>query len=633
MLFTSTFSKKILFGLFIILFTQFNGFGQSSKAVKELQKARIALKEDDFDAAWVHIEKALSKDPEYLDALLMAADVKMYEQKTKEAIAYYESALRIANKPYIKYKLALAYRDDLRYDDGLVLLRQFENERQIPKEKQEEFQQLMSNMEFGAQAIKHPVPFAPVDLGGGINTLAMEYFPSINARGDVLVFTSRMTEGPKQDEDFFASVLVDSTWQKAERLDGYLNTSDNEGAQSLSADGTELFFTGCHRQDGYGSCDIYISLYRNGLWTKPRNLGRSINTGNWESQPSISPDGKTLYFVRGKSGYNTNTTIMQATRNTDGSFSAATPIDGPINTPFEDASPFIHFDNQTLYFTSNGHPGMGAKDLYYSKKQPDGRWGEPINLGYPINTPFDEFSLIVGPDGKTGYFSSNRNKGGEDLDLFSFQLPAQSRAIATTYVIGKVVDVANGKPVETEVDFYDLSNNTSFQQLQTDANGNFFGVMPKDRNFAVFINEKGYLPFSENYELTGVDTEDNFKLKISLTPIKPGTKFTLTNILFDTDSYELKPESFAELDRLTTFLVANPTLKATLNGHTDNEGSPAHNKTLSANRAKAVVDYLVDKGIKKERLSYKGYGDTQPIANNNTPQGRKQNRRTEVVLN
>jgi outer membrane protein OmpA-like peptidoglycan-associated protein len=323
---------------------------------------------------------------------------------------------------------------------------------------------------------------------------------------------------------------------------------------------------------------------------------------------------------------------MFTKRNPDGTWSKAQPLPGPVNTSFATESPYIHFDNQTLYFTSNGHPGFGGKDIFYSKIQPDGTWGEPVNLGYPINTPANEFSLVVDPDGKTAYFASNREKGGEDLDIFSFILPEQNRANKIAWILGNVFDESTGKPLKVQVEFYNLNDQKEFQQVKSDQNGSFFAVMPVNKSFAVFINQAGYLPYSENYDLAGVDTELNYEITIRLKPIKQGTKFTLNNVLFDTDSYNLKPESEEELNRLTAFLKNNPDIKAELHGHTDNQGTPAYNQKLSEQRAKAVVEYLVAHGIQANRLSSKGFGDQQPIADNNTEKGRKQNRRTDVIL-
>jgi outer membrane protein OmpA-like peptidoglycan-associated protein len=624
---------KTFFLGFIFVLMSIMAMGQNKKALTAYHEARMALQSEDYEECWKQIEKALKYDPNYFDALLFAGDFRMSEEKANEAIPYYERALMVKQQTFVKYRLAIAYRDNMQYSKGLRYAREYEMEAKIPEEKLIEIYLLIASLEFGEQAMKNPVPFEPIDLGGNINTVdGMEYFPSINARGDVLVYTSRTPEGQKQDEDFFASIYQNGAWQRGERLDGFLNSSDNEGAQSLSADGTELYFAGCQRMDGFGSCDIYVSLYRNGLWTKPQNLGTAVNTVNWESQPSISPDGKTLYFVRGKAGVNANTNIMYTVRQADGTWSKAEPIGAPINTPFADESPYIHFDNQTLYFTSDGHPGMGRKDLFYSKKQPNGTWGDPVNLGYPINTPNNEFSLVVGPDGKTGYFASDRINGGFNLDIYSFELPQSTSATAITWINGKVRDVETGKPVQSILEFYDLRGKIPFQQIETDAQGNFFAVMPVDRAFAVFINQKGYLPYSENFDLAGVDTASNYQVNIGLQPIKSGTMFTLKNILFDTDSYVLKEESFEELDRLVAFLTENAAIKAAIHGHTDNQGSAAHNKTLSENRAKAVVSYLVEKGIAANRLTSKGFGDTQPIADNETEKGRSLNRRTEVIL-
>ena len=628
------FTKNLLRLLLIsaTLFVALSAQAQNKKAVKAYQNAREALQQENYEGCWSEIEKALKYDPEYFDALIFAGDFKMYEEKPGDAIPYYERALAVKNVAYVKYRTAMACRDNLQYTKALSYARQYEKEARIPEEKQPEFYLFLASLQFGEQAIQHPVVFEPIDIGSAINTEAMEYFPSINAMGDVLVYTSRNTTGDKQDEDFFASIYKEGAWQQGERLEGFLNTNDNEGAQSLSADGTELYFAGCQRMDGFGSCDIYVSFYRNGLWTKPYNLGTGVNTSNWESQPSIAPDGKTLYFVRGRAGATTNTTIMVAHRNEDGSWGRAEPIGAPINTPFADESPYIHFDNQTLFFTSDGHPGMGRKDLFYSKKQPDGTWGEPVNLGYPINTPNNEFSLIVGPDGKTGYFASDRLTGGFNLDIYSFELPAESRATPIAWVLGNVKDEETGKPLTSIIEFYDFKGKQPFQQIETDANGNFFAVMPVDRMFGVFVNKKGYLPYSANYDLAGVDTAGNYELQIKLKPVKAGTKFTLRNILYDTDSYVLKQESFTELDKLVQFLKDNPNLKAEIQGHTDNEGSPEHNKVLSLNRAKSVVEYLIEKGIDKTRLTYVGFGESQPVAENATEAGRRLNRRTEVVI-
>lgn len=623
---------KTIFTLALFIAVNSSLLAQNKKAQKALRDARQAVRIDDFDLAWKHISKALKYDPDYIDANIMAGDFKMRMEKADQAIPYYEHALKLSQRAFLKYKLAIAYRDETRYAEGLDLLLEYEKEKSIPEHNKTSFELLKASMAFAKSAIEHPVEFNPIDLGEGVNTDGMEYFPSINARGDVLVITRRYPEAQKSDEDFYASTYIDGKWHEAQKLDGFLNTNLNEGAQSLAADGTELYFTGCHRNEGYGSCDIYVSYFRNGLWTKPRNLGRAINTERWESQPSISPDGKTLYFVRGKNGQTTNITIMQATRDEKGYWGQVKPVEGEINTPFADEAPFIHFDNQTLYFTSDGHPGMGRKDLFFSKKQPDGTWGKPVNLGYPINTPFNEFSLVVGPDGKTAFFASNRIKGGENLDIFSFQLPEQSQATSIAWVIGTVKDAETGKPIKTNLDFHDLNSKASFQQITTDPEGQFFAVMPTDKNFAVFVNQEGYLPFSENYDLAGIDHESNYELEITLQPIKAGTSFTLRNILFDTDSYQLKSSSEEELNRLVVFLSTNPNLKAEIQGHTDNQGSKSHNQKLSLNRAQAVLQYLVTHGISKNRLTAKGFGDTVPIAENDTEKGRSLNRRTEVLL-
>ncbi len=413
-----------------------------------------------------------------------------------------------------------------------------------------------------------------------------------------------------------------------------LNTRLNEGAQSLSASGNVIFFAACERPEGKGSCDIYASfLQGDNTYSKPLNLGPNINTALWESQPSISSDGKTLYFVRGAGSTARDIEIMYSTLSERGQWSEAKKVEGLINTPGQDVSPFIHFDNQSLYFASNGHPGMGELDFFVSRRQADGTWGEPQNLGYPINTAGAEFSLIVAPDGKTGFFASDNIDGGFGrLDLYSFELPEESRALEIAYIRGKVINKKTREPIAAEIQFSDLEKNKAVLTDNSGRDGNYFSVLPGNSDYGLSIQKKGFLFYSKNFSLSNQSAEKAYVLNVELIPIEVGERVKLENIFFGFDSYELEDRSFAELTTIINFLKENPGVTISVEGHTDNEGSSSYNKSLSENRAKAVYTYLAEQGIDKSRLSYKGFGDSQPVSTNDTEEGRALNRRTEVKI-
>ena len=383
-----------------------------------------------------------------------------------------------------------------------------------------------------------------------------------------------------------------------------------------------------------GSCDIYASfLQKDGSWSEAVNLGPKINSVMWESQPSISSDGKTLYFVRGRSGNSQNIDIYYSTLDDQGRFSEAQPIKGKVNTPAQEQSPYIHFDNQHLYFSSNGHPGMGGQDFFVSERQPDGSWGEPKNLGYPINTPKEEFSLIVAPDGKTGYFSSDGlsdNIGS--TDLYSFTLPEESQARQIAYIEGVVSNQKTKEKLDAHLIFSRLDSNTIALEENTKGDGYYFTVLPSGIDYALTIEKPGFLFYSKNFSLSQVNADKAYRLDVELIPIEADKRVKLENVFFAYDSYKILPTSYPELDQIVNFLKDNPTVKVRLEGHTDNQGGAAYNKTLSLNRAKAVVSYLKEKGIESSRMEADGFGAEKPVASNDTEEGRALNRRTELVI-
>jgi len=443
-----------------------------------------------------------------------------------------------------------------------------------------------------------------------------------------------------------------------------INTHLNEGAQTISGDGKLFIFTGCNRKDGVGSCDLYYSRQvTKGQWSKPRNLGRPVNSPGWESQPSLSIDGRTLYFVSERAGMGKRD-IFVCYRKKKG-WTEPQPLSDVINTPEHDQSPYLHPDGKTLYFMSQGHPGMGKDDLYFSKKQSDGSWSTPQNLGYPINTEEHEGALFIARDGKTAYFATDRmaKKTVEqqdvnafqnpmakvDIDIYSFELPVAARANPVTYVKAIVKDADTKKPLQSYAQLTSLSSLTTIYDGSTDKVGELFVCIPLGDNYGLHVERPGYAFHSENFTLMEeTSLADPFTLEIFLKKIPKPTAATnptptsttpvksepiiLKNVFFATNSAELRPESVDELTRLKEMLEANATLRIQINGHTDNVGDDQSNLTLSDNRAKAVEDFLIKNGISGNRLSHKGFGETSPIDSNDNEVGRQNNRRTEFLI-
>jgi outer membrane protein OmpA-like peptidoglycan-associated protein len=596
------------------------------------------------------LKKALKEDDNFVEAHSALAYLLMGYNRSEEAIVHFEKAVAINAKFYPQniYFLANAYMSVGKYDDAIKSYEMLSKFDRISPATKEAAAKELINAKFGSQAVKNPKPFKPVNMGPGVNTNYAEYFPSITADGKQFLFTREivLSEMSRQ-EDFYLSKKenTNSEWKDAMPVLG-VNTMGNEGAPSISADGNFMFFASCMEQTGdygtpdrkgYGSCDIFYSQKRDGKWTKPVNIGPTVNTANWETQPSFSSDGKTLYFVRGliSRGAIKEQDIYMSVIGADGKFGTPVKLSDKINTDEQEESVFIHPDNQTLYFSSAGHPGMGGLDIFMSRRQPDGSWGEAINLGYPINTYATDNSLLVDPSGKLAYFASDRAGGFGALDIYQFELPEDVRPVKLTYIKGKTYNAKTKDPVSAKFELIDLETQQSVTESYSDNAGQFLVTLTGNKNYIVNVSKDGYLFYSDNFSLKGKETDFNkpYLLDIPLQPIDTGSTVELKNVFFDVDKWELKPESKAELDKLIFFLNKNPSVKIELGGHTDNSGKKEWNKTLSTNRAKSVYDYILTNGkIAAARLSFKGYAETKPKVPNDTPENKAKNRRTEFKV-
>ena len=622
----------------------------NKKAVKYFEDSKKMFQiRKDADAEKL-IKKAIEEDPQFIEAHSAYADFLMGNNRVKEAIPLYEKAIQLNPKIFIdnNFYLGGAYLHEAQYEKAIPCFEIILKTERINPNLKDEAARFLKNAKFGADAIKHPQPFKLVNVGAGINTAEFEYFPALTADGNTFLFTRNIREGegvtaPRQ-EDFYLSKKVNSVWQTANPITS-VNTLGNEGAPSLSADGEIMFFASCMEmtgdygssdRKGYGSCDIFYAQKINGKWTKPRNAGSTINTKNWETQPSFSSDGKTLYFIRGivtRDGIK-NPDIYSSTIGDDGKFTEPVKLSDNINTLEGEESVFIHPDNQTLYFSSEGHPGMGGLDIFVSKKQADGTWGKAVNLGYPINTFTDENSLLVDANGKLAYYASEREGGFGGLDIYQFELPESVRPEKITYVKGLTYNAKTKVPVDASFELIDLETQQSVTSAYSNSAGEFLVTLTSNHNYLVNVSKPGFLFYSDNFSLKDkvADYNKPYQLQIPLQPIDTGI-IELKNIFFDVNKADLKAESKAELQKIIAFLKANPTLKVEFSGHTDNSGDKVFNKTLSNNRAKAIYDYVIEKGsILAANLSYKGYGDTKPKAPNDSPENKAKNRRTELKV-
>ncbi len=617
------------------------------KAIKLYENGASCMQQRDWDCADGNLKKAAAADPRFIEPRIYLAE--MYEERNKpvEAMAAYTEVLAI-NAAY--FPPAALHLADLEMGQGLYTQarKHYAMAKQLDKdpERKQRAARGIENADFAVKAVQQPVPFDPVNLGPGVNTKDPEYFPAVTVDDSTLMFTRLLQDKRSSygmQEDFYVShKQQDGKWSTAQPVNT-VNTLDNEGAGTLTPDGRFIIFTKCAGVDGsygkdlkgLGSCDLFISRRTGDHWSKPQNLGVPVNSAGWESQPSMGSDGRTLYFIRGartREGKQ-NTDIYVSRMGDDGAFSKPELLGPNVNSPGKEESVQIHPDGKTLYFSSDGRVGMGGLDIYMSRMQADGSWGPALNLGYPINTPGDENSVLVNANGQLAYFASDRAGGFGDLDLYGFTLYPEARPTPVSYIRGKVTDKATGKPLEADVELYDLGTGKLATASYSDPiTGEFTVCLPTGVDHALNASADGYLFYSRNYSFSEMKGNAPYQLNVALSKAERGQTIALRNIFFQTASYALLPTSTMELDKLVKMMKTSPQMRIEVGGHTDNVGKDAANQLLSEQRAKAVRDYLVEHGIGADRLTAKGYGPTRPVATNDNEEGRALNRRTEVTV-
>lgn len=574
--------------------------------------------------------------------------IKVYEEALKEdkrhdyifmrmalcynSLALGDSGLKFIDKAMIESKhpslemyrikgfsMQLLYR----FDEAIKLYRKSDpkkmDRRYVPK--------YIKECEYGKSYLKKPVDVSITNMGNVINTKHHDLLPKITADGKYLFFTSYPPEGESHLnnlQDIYRSVRKNDTWTTPQKVASPISDPENNDAVvGISPDGQTMFLF-----RGSNGGDILVSEIVNGKWSEPSQM--SFNTVGKESSITISPDGKTLLFVRKSIGGNSN--IYESVKESAGTWSTPRPLPKTINTTYDEESPFLHPDGKTLYFSSKGHSSMGGFDIFKSTLV-NGEWSTPENLGYPVNTTGDDFCFVLSADGQKGYYSSQRKEGFGGQDIYELTFKADEELPELTLLKGTVKNKLTGNPVEAAIEIWD--NQTEKQVAQFRSNeetGEYLVTLPVGRNYAIRINDTSSLFHSENVFLPLGKGYEVVEKHILLSPIQKGAKVTLNNVFFETGAAVLNTESHAELDVVVALLKQYPDVKVEIGGHTDNVGSDDSNQLLSQKRAQVVVDYFVAEGISTTRLIAKGYGSTAPVVDNDTEAGRKQNRRTELII-
>ncbi|MBF9254709.1 OmpA family protein [Pontibacter sp. 172403-2] len=639
---------KLLFAIFFLTlginsasFAQTKALStSSSKAERLYYKADEYAKARDFDKALESLADAVAKDPGFAEAYLKAASLHKMMGHKAAVFENLKKGLQLlpyspALAPYY-FDLAELYFDRGAYEQAKARYSDFLKAGSRKPNLVARARQQQQSIDFALEAMQHPVNFSPVPLPASINSFQLQYFPYTTADQRFFIYTARAGSKPEQDENIFISQRKDGAWQAPVSISDAINSPANEGAATISGDGKSLVFTSCSRSDSQGDCDLYISFRTGNDWSKPVNMGNTVNSKAWDSQPSLSADGRILYFSSTRGGGVGKEDIWVTQRNDDGSWQKSVNLGASVNSTGRDMAPSIHASGAALYFVSDGHTGMGGLDIFKADRGAGNQWSAPENLGYPLNTQEDEGSLFITPDNKMGYYSRQETTGtgSATIKLYQFEVPEEWRSSASsTFAQGRVLDAGTKKSVAAQVQLYDTEADSLVQQVNSDKiTGEYTVVLTEGRQYAFYVSTPGYLMNSLSFDYTSSKALTPVALDIYLEPLKAGAAVVLNNLFFGTGQYTLERKSKTELDKLIAFMQQDKNIRIEISGHTDDVGSGKDNMELSEKRAKAVAEYLTGHGISKNRIRYKGYGESKPLKPNTSDENRQLNRRIEMQV-
>jgi outer membrane protein OmpA-like peptidoglycan-associated protein len=638
----------ILSLLMTVMLTQVTVSGQnfhtrSNKALKYYDQGKRDYELLYYDRAESNLRLAVKEDNRFYEAHILLGQLYTDTGDWEKSVTHYRSAVKIDSLYFVPalFSLGRAELRTGRYIEAMNHLEAFLKQPGVTQKLRSEAEKLLASCRFALTFPASLFEREPVSAGDSVNTPLDEYWPSVTGDGQQLIFTREVKRAGgygrdynrDRQEDFYVSRWVaDGYWGKARNAGAPLNTAGNEGAQSISSDGRYMFFTACDRNDGQGRCDIYYSSNDGNRWSPGLNLGPPVNSAYWESQPSISPNGRMLFFVSNRPGGMGGMDIWYSTRGSDGKWNKPVNPGKGMNTSGDEFSQFIYFNGRTLYFSSNGRESFGGHDIYVTTMNRDSTWTTPENLGPPVNTPADETGLVIESSGRRAYFSSVRNKDS-GKDIYYLDLPEEIQPEPVSYFKGNVIDKASGQPIKARYELTDLTRRAEVINSVTDGRGEFFVCLPQGSSYGLNVTAPGYMIFSENFDFVeGYTSSEPYLKTIALNRVREGEFMRMYNVFYDTDSWELLESSLPELEQLLEFLIVNPTVVIEIGGHTDSDGSEEHNQRLSERRANSVREFLIKRGIAGERIFSHGYGETTPVADNITPAGKRLNRRTEITI-
>ncbi len=637
----------LLIALFLVnslVFAQKSYSVTSRKAIKYYEQGMNLInghtpdRKRDFDGGTAYLKKALKVAPDFIEVHVQLAQSAFLFQQFKDQEYHYSEVVRIApsNEKYVR--IYFLYGDLLmrhkRYEEAIKEFTRIEKFPKVNKKYYRDAVRLKANCEYAIVAMKDPYDLDLVMLDKAtVNRFLFQSHPILTGDEEQMIYSARASAHRHADENIVISTKKDNVWQRSTSISDQINTNQNEGFACISSNGKMLIFTSCDRVGGIGSCDLYVSYKEGEKWGKPENLGPKVNCGDWDSEPALSADGRTLYFSSNRKGGYGGRDIWYSKLNEDGEWGQAHNLGGTVNTVKDEVTPFMHFDGIHLYFASSGHIGLGGYDIFVSEKKGT-KWSIPQNLGYPLNTEHNEGSLFITPDYRKGYFEKYQKEGiNSHAEIFEFDYPPKLKPkFKCSYAKGIVYDKKTKQPIKATVELINLDSKETDQLVDSDAkNGEYLVMLTEGREYALSVQKEGYLFYSDHFDYTSHSTSPQ-ALNVYLEPIQKNTHIALQNIFFETNKYNLKDKSFIELNKVVQLLTKNPSIKLEISGHTDNIGNDSTNLTLSQNRAKAVYNYLIEKGIVKSRLIHKGMGEKNPIADNNTEAGRSKNRRIEIKV-
>ncbi len=560
---------------------------------------------------------------------------------------YQEDSYKEKNAPFVAYKfLADAYHLDYQFDKAIQTYEKYistmsENNSTdakllaVAKHK-------IEMCKIGKGLVANPINIKIQNLGSNVNSNSSDYSPVLSADQNTLLFTSRRPQstGNQRDndgnymEDIYMSTKTKTGWSPAKNIGAPINTEWHEATVGLSPDGQTILIY----KDDNGDGNIYSTTLNGDVWSSPVKLNENINSKYWEPSAFISADGNTIYFASNRPGGFGGRDLYVSKRKYDGDWEQATNMGPSINTVYDEDAPFIHPDGVTLSFSSSGHNSMGGFDVFSSILSTDGVWSQPINVGFPINTTDDDIFYVISPDSKTAYLSSFREGGlGEKDNYMATFLDRKETPL--TLMKGIVLN-KDGNPAKNAR--ITITDNETEQVVgiytANSKTGAFLFILTPGKNYNITYQADGHLFYSENMEIPKASNYYEINRAVTLDPIIVGSKIVLNNIFFDFDKSTLRPLSNVELKNLVQLMKSNPNLKVEISGHTDSKGNDDYNLKLSQERAEAVVNRLIEKGISTTRMKAKGYGETKPSVPNkkpngdDDPEGRQLNRRVELTI-